>query len=122
MTYTYHHLHGIKTVCLRFFTVYGPRQRPEMAIHKFTDRISRGEEIEVYAEGRSRRDYTYIDDIIDGVMAARGLECGYEIINLGRSDTVTLSDLITKIFYCWFFDESFNLKFFITIFSFHFFF
>jgi UDP-glucuronate 4-epimerase len=97
MAYTYHHLYGIKTACLRFFTVYGPRQRPEMAIHKFTDRILRGEEIEVYAEGRSRRDYTYIDDIIDGVMAARSLECEYEIINLGRSDTVTLSDLITKI-------------------------
>ena len=97
MTYTYHHLYGIKTVCLRFFTVYGPRQRPEMAIHKFIDRILRGEEIEVYAEGRSRRDYTYIDNIIDGVMAARHLECEYEIINLGRSDTVTLSDLINKI-------------------------
>ena len=97
MTHTYYHLYDIKTVCLRFFTVYGPRQRPEMAIHKFTDRISRGEEIEVYAEGRSRRDYTYIDDIIDGVMAARQLDCGYEIINLGRSDTVTLTDLIAKI-------------------------
>jgi len=96
MTHTYHHLYGIKTVCLRFFTVYGPRQRPEMAIHKFTDRISRGEEIEVYAEGRSRRDYTYIDDIIDGVIAARNLNCKYEIVNLGRSDTVTLSDLIAK--------------------------
>jgi UDP-glucuronate 4-epimerase len=68
-----------------------------MAIHKFTDQITRGEEIEVYAEGRSRRDYTYIDDIIDGVMAARDLNCEYEIINLGRSDTVTLSDLIAKI-------------------------
>jgi UDP-glucuronate 4-epimerase len=97
MTYTYHHLYGIKTVCLRFFTVYGPRQRPEMAIHKFTDEISRGEEIEVYAEGRSRRDYTYIDDIIDGVIAAHSLECEYEIINLGRSDTVKLTDLITMI-------------------------
>jgi UDP-glucuronate 4-epimerase len=97
MTHTYHHLYGINTICLRFFTVYGPRQRPEMAIHKFTDQITRGEEIEVYAEGRSRRDYTYIDDIIDGVMAARDLNCEYEIINLGRSDTVTLSDLIAKI-------------------------
>ena len=97
MTYTYHHLYGIKTVCLRFFTVYGPRQRPEMAIHKFTDRICRGDEIEVYAEGRSRRDYTYIDDIIDGIMAARQLDCGHEIINLGRSDTVTLTDLISVI-------------------------
>lgn len=97
MTYTYHHLYGIKTACLRFFTVYGPRQRPEMAIHKFTERICRGEEIEVYAEGRSRRDYTFIDDIIDGIMAARGAECEYDIINLGRSDTVVLADLISKL-------------------------
>lgn len=97
MAYTYHHLYGIKTACLRFFTVYGPRQRPEMAIHKFTDRIYRGEEITVYAEGRSRRDYTFIDDIIDGVLACRTAEYDYEIINLGRSDTVVLSDLIASI-------------------------
>jgi len=97
MAYTYHHLYGIKTACLRFFTVYGPRQRPEMAIHKFTDRIYRGEEITVYAEGRSRRDYTFIDDIIDGVLACRTAEYDYEIINLGRSDTVVLSDLIAAI-------------------------
>ena len=97
MAHTFHHLYGIRTVCLRFFTVYGPRQRPEMAIHKFTERIWRDEEIEVYAEGRSCRDYTYIDDICDGVIAARCLECDYEIINLGRSDTILLSDLISKI-------------------------
>jgi len=97
MTYTYHHLYGIKTACLRFFTVYGPRQRPEMAIHKFTERIYRGEEIEVYADGKSRRDYTYIDDIIDGVMAARTADYAHEIINLGRSDTIVLSDLIGRI-------------------------
>lgn len=97
MAYTYHHLYGIKTACLRVFTVYGPRQRPEMAIHKFTDRIYRGEEITVYAEGRSRRDYAFIDDIIDGVLACRTAEYDYEIINLGRSDTVVLSDLIAAI-------------------------
>ena len=97
MAYTYHHLYGIKTACLRFFTVYGPRQRPEMAIHKFTDRIYRGEKITVYAEGRSRRDYTFIDDIIDGVLTCRTAEYDYEIINLGRSDTVVLSSLIAAI-------------------------
>ena len=97
MTYTYHHLYGIRTACLRFFTVYGPRQRPEMAIHKFSERICRDAEIEVYAEGRSRRDYTYIDDIIDGIMAARDADYEYEIINLGRSDTVVLADLIGKL-------------------------
>ncbi|MEW5795020.1 MAG: GDP-mannose 4,6-dehydratase [Candidatus Zixiibacteriota bacterium] len=97
MAHTYHHLYGINTACLRFFTVYGPRQRPEMAICKFTDRITRGQEIDVYAEGHSRRDYTYIDDIIDGVMAACDADLEYEIINLGRSDTVGLLDLITKL-------------------------
>ena len=97
MAHTYHHLYGIKTACLRFFTVYGPRQRPEMAIHKFTNQISRGEEIEVYAEGKSCRDYTYIDDIVDGVMACRAADYDYEVFNLGRSDTVVLSDLIVKI-------------------------
>ena len=97
MCHTYHHLYGIKTACLRFFTVYGPRQRPEMAIASFTDRIHRGETVEVYAEGKSRRDYTYIDDIIDGILAARRADYTYEIINLGRSDTVVLADLIALI-------------------------
>lgn len=97
MAYTYHHLYGIKTACLRFFTVYGPRQRPEMAVHKFTDQIYRSQELVVHADGRSRRDYTYIEDIIDGVMAARKAEYTYEIINLGRSDAVVLSDLVSKI-------------------------
>jgi UDP-glucuronate 4-epimerase len=100
MAYTYHHLYDIKTVCLRFFTVYGPRQRPEMAIHRFAEQIVRGEELAVYAEGKSRRDYTYIDDIIAGVLAARSLHCDYEVFNLGRSDTVVLSDLITKLETC----------------------
>ncbi len=94
MCYTYHHLYGIKTACLRFFTVYGPRQRPEMAISKFTDLIYRGETVDVFAEGKSRRDYTFIADIIDGIMAACRADYKYEVINLGRSDTVVLADLI----------------------------
>jgi UDP-glucuronate 4-epimerase len=97
MCHTYHHLYGIKTACLRFFTVYGPRQRPEMAISKFTDLIYRGETLEVFAEGKSQRDYTYIDDIIDGIDTARRADYSYEIINLGRSDTVVLTDLINLI-------------------------
>lgn len=97
MAYTYHHLYGIKTACLRFFTVYGPRQRPEMAIHLFTDRIYRGEEITMFGDGTSRRDYTFIDDIVKGVLACRTADYSYEIFNLGRSDTVTLADLIRKI-------------------------
>jgi len=97
MAYTYHHLYAIKTACLRFFTVYGPRQRPEMAIHLFTDRIWRGEEILMFGEGRSRRDYTFIDDIISGILACRRYQFDFEVFNLGRSDTVELAELISKI-------------------------
>jgi UDP-glucuronate 4-epimerase len=68
-----------------------------MVIHSFTDKISRGEEIEVFAGGKTRRDYTYIDDIIDGTMRSRTADYDYEIVNLGRSDTVVLSDLVNKI-------------------------
>jgi UDP-glucuronate 4-epimerase len=97
MVYTYHHLYGIKSACLRFFTVYGPRQRPEMAIHLFTDRIARGEEIRVFGTGRSRRDYTYIDDIVAGILACREADYRYEVFNLGRSDTIELEDLVRVI-------------------------
>jgi UDP-glucuronate 4-epimerase len=68
-----------------------------MAIHVFTDRISRGEEIDVYGEGKSSRDYTYVDDVVDGIMSSRNAEYEYEIVNLGHSETVVLSDLIAKI-------------------------
>ena len=97
MVYTYHHLYGIKAACLRFFTVYGPRQRPEMAIHLFTDSIYHGREIKQFGDGSSQRDYTYVDDIVSGIMAARKAEYDYEVVNLGRSDTVKLSELINKI-------------------------
>ena len=97
MAYTYHHLYGFPMACLRFFTVYGPRQRPEMAIHLFTDRISRGEPIQMFGEGKSRRDYTFIDDIIDGILRCREANFAYEVFNLGRSDTVELAELIGKI-------------------------
>ena len=97
MAYTYHHLYDIPTACLRFFTVYGPRQRPEMAIHLFTDRIARGEPIQMFGEGKTKRDYTFIEDIVSGILACRTAEFSYEIFNLGRSDTVELADLIAKI-------------------------
>ncbi len=95
--YTYHHLYGIPVTCLRFFTVYGPRQRPEMAIHKFTRAIDRGETITMYGDGTTERDYTYIEDIIEGVMAASRIRSGYEILNLGNSNTVKLRYLIQLI-------------------------
>ncbi len=97
MVYTYHHLYKIQSACLRFFTVYGPRQRPEMAIHQFTRKIFDGEEIQMFGDGSSRRDYTFVSDIVQGILNCRTKEFGYEIFNLGRSDTVKLSELIGKI-------------------------
>lgn len=95
--YTYHHLYDIHITCLRFFTVYGPRQRPDMAIHKFTRLIDGGKQIEIYGDGSSRRDYTYIDDIIDGVEAAVEKNLAFEIINLGESETTELKRLVSLI-------------------------
>ena len=97
MCYTFHHLYGLDVHCLRFFTVYGPRQRPEMAIHKFVRRVDQGELIPVFGDGSSRRDYTYIDDIMDGVLKSIDLCDGFRIYNLGESDTITLASLVGKI-------------------------
>lgn len=97
LAFNYHHLYGLNVHCLRFFTVYGPRQRPEMAIAKFSEATREGREIPFYGDGSSRRDYTYIDDILDGIEAAME-ECrGFEIVNLGGAHPVTLSELVEKI-------------------------
>jgi UDP-glucuronate 4-epimerase len=92
--HVYHHVYGLDVVMLRFFTVYGPRQRPDLAIHKFARLILAGKAIPVFGDGSTARDYTYIDDIVDGVIATTRKEFGYEIFNLGESQTVTLSRLI----------------------------
>lgn len=92
--HTYHHVYGLEIVMLRFFTVYGPRQRPDLAIHKFARLIAAGKPIPVFGDGATARDYTYIDDIVDGVIAASERTLGYEVINLGESQTVTLARLI----------------------------
>lgn len=94
MCYNYHHLYGLKVSCLRFFTVYGPAQRPEMAIHKFARLLAHGETVPMFGDGSSRRDYTYIDDIIDGLVAALDAAPGFEIFNLGGAETTSLSDLV----------------------------
>jgi UDP-glucuronate 4-epimerase len=94
LCYNYNHLYGMRIACLRFFTVYGPAQRPEMAIHKFTDLLARGQAVTMYGDGGSRRDYTYVDDIIDGVVASMDLAPPFEILNLGGANTTSLSDLI----------------------------
>ncbi len=97
LCYTYHHLYNIPLTCLRFFTVYGPRQRPEMAIHLFARLIRDEEAVPIFGDGSSRRDYTYIDDIIDGVLRSIERPFGYEIINLGESQTVALMELVTLL-------------------------
>ena len=94
LTYTYHHLHGLQVTCLRFFTVYGPRQRPEMAVHRFARLMARGRPVPMFGDGSSSRDYTYIDDILDGVIRAIDHEEDYGIYNLGESKVTRLKDLI----------------------------
>lgn len=95
--YNYHHLYGLSFTGLRFFTVYGPRQRPDMAIHKFTRLIDEGTPLPFYGDGTTERDYTYYTDIIDGVEAAVDRDLGYEIINLGESRTTSLTALVGLI-------------------------
>jgi UDP-glucuronate 4-epimerase len=95
--FTYHHLFDLDIYALRFFTVYGPRQRPEMAIHKFTRAIDSGIPIQVYGHGKPKRDYTYIDDIIQGVLRSIDRVKGFEIINLGESQTIVTNYLISEI-------------------------
>ncbi len=94
----YSHLYGLRTISLRFFTVYGPRQRPDLAIHSFTKSIDEGRAINQFGDGSTRRDYTYIDDILQGVTACLSYEGDLcDVFNLGESQTTTLSDLIATI-------------------------
>lgn len=102
IAFTDHHIHGTGITCLRFFTVYGPRQRPDLAIHKFTRLIATGKQIELFGDGETSRDYTWVDDIIDGVVAsvdqvARENTGHYRIYNLGGSRTTTLKGLVDAI-------------------------
>jgi UDP-glucuronate 4-epimerase len=101
LCHTYHHLHGVHGLALRFFTVYGPRQRPDLAIRKFATAMLRGEPIRLFGDGSSARDYTWVDDIVDGVVAAldrtRSMPGEFEIINLGSNHAVRLDHLIQLI-------------------------
>jgi UDP-glucuronate 4-epimerase len=92
--HVYHHIYGMDIAMLRFFTVYGPRQRPDLAINKFAKLISAGKPIPVFGDGSTARDYTFVTDTVDGVMACTEREIGFDIFNLGESQTVTLSRLI----------------------------
>ena len=103
LAHAFAHLYPMRIVCLRFFTVYGPRQRPDLAIHRFTDRIARGQAIRMHGDGSSERDYTYISDAVDGVLAAltrtgdRGPEAAFELLNIGGGARVRLDRLIALI-------------------------
>ena len=95
---TFSHLYQMRMVALRYFTVYGPRQRPDLAIHQFTRRIYAGQPIDQFGDGTTRRDYTYIDDVIQGTMAALNYDRSpFDIFNLGESETIQLNDLISAI-------------------------
>jgi UDP-glucuronate 4-epimerase len=102
LAFTYSHLHAIKVACLRFFTVYGPRQRPDLAIFKFTQSLLKEQPIQIYGDGTSQRDYTYISDIVDGISLATKWIQGenaeknqFEIFNLGESQTIPLHQLVS---------------------------
>lgn len=95
--HVYHHIYGLDVVMLRLFTVYGPRQRPDLAIHKFAKLINAGKPIPVFGDGSTARDYTFITDILGGIMACTRKEFGFEIFNLGESQAVTLSQLIALL-------------------------
>jgi len=95
--YTFHHLHGLPVTCLRLFTAHGPRQRPDLAIHTFVRLMAQGKPVPRFGDGTSRRDYTYVADIVQGTEAALERPLGYEIINLGESRTVSLNELIAAL-------------------------
>ena len=97
LCYNYRHLYDISATCLRFFTVYGPRQRPEMAIAKFVKKAYEGDLISIYGDGSPLRDFTYIEDIIQGVVASIDRDLGFEIINIGESETIDLNTLLELI-------------------------
>jgi UDP-glucuronate 4-epimerase len=97
LCHTYHNLYNFDIYCLRFFTVYGPRQRPDLAINKFTKAVLNGEPISLFGDGYSRRDYTYIDDIIQGINGAIENLRGFDIFNLGESQTISLKNLVSLI-------------------------
>ncbi|HJY98727.1 MAG TPA: SDR family NAD(P)-dependent oxidoreductase [Patescibacteria group bacterium] len=97
LCFVYHHLYGLPVICLRFFTVYGPAQRPDLAIRIFIKLISKGKPVDMYGDGSTTRDYTFIDDIVDGIARSYKKKMDFEIINLGNSSPVRLKDLIRLI-------------------------
>jgi UDP-glucuronate 4-epimerase len=97
MAFTSSHLYGLQVVCLRFFTVYGPRQRPDLAIRKFVELIDAGKEVPFFGDGTMGRDYTFVSDTVDGIMAALRHDCAFDVFNLGNSSPVLLSEMVDAI-------------------------
>jgi UDP-glucuronate 4-epimerase len=97
LLHTFHHARGLSVVCARIFTAFGPRQRPDLAIHKFAARMLRGEPIPVYGDGSSLRDFTYVDDLVDGLVRALDADLGYAILNFGAGRTVSLREVIAAL-------------------------
>src|ERR1039458_7066939 len=95
--FTYSHLYNIRTVCLRFFTVYGPRQRPDLAIYKFADLIARGKPIPMFGDGTRGRDYTFCRDIVTGIVSALSYDCNFDVFNLGNSHPIDLNTMIRTL-------------------------
>ena len=97
LCHTFHHLHNLNITCLRFFTVYGPRQRPEMAIHNFTRKIDEGQKLNMFGDGSTSRDYTYVDDIVSGIIKSINNLDGFKVYNLGGGQTISLKNLLETI-------------------------
>lgn len=95
LAFTYAHAYGLPVACLRLFTAYGPRQRPDLAIYKFAGLILRGEEVPIFGDGSLQRDYTYVDDIVDGICRALEAPGGFEVYNLGNSRPVSINEMVT---------------------------
>ena len=94
---TFHNLYGIEVAALRFFTVYGPRQRPDLAIHKFSRRMLAGQPLPFFGDGSTRRDYTWVDDIVSGILAACDVPLRYDVLNLGGAHTTSLAELVALL-------------------------
>ncbi|MBI4612253.1 MAG: GDP-mannose 4,6-dehydratase [Planctomycetes bacterium] len=97
LCHTYHHLHGLSVVCLRFFNAHGPRQRPEMAIHSFVRQIEAGEEVTIFGDGSFARDLTYVSDVVEGVLAALDAPAGFEIVNLGSTRPILVREILAVV-------------------------
>ncbi len=97
LCHCYHHLYGLPIMCLRLFNVYGPRQRPDLAMNLFAHRMARNETITLFGDGSTSRDYTYVDDVVDAVLAAMGVDFGFEILNIGSGRPIRLDDMVKAL-------------------------